>query len=113
MLTGSRHPVRRCPSPEICRRVYLVKPCSFISLRSGGSKRKFQVVPKPRLDYAFDRHLRSTNNSWSGCSARRTAPLPIPLAWVEQFWERYREHFAESSQASVTSNIIRFKSSPI
>jgi cellulose synthase (UDP-forming) len=26
------------------------------------------------------RHLRSMNNSWSGCSARRTAPLPIPRA---------------------------------
>src|SRR5258705_7837125 len=26
------------------------------------------------------RHLRSMNNSWSGCSARCTAPLPIPGA---------------------------------
>ncbi len=49
-------------------------------MRSGGSTRKFQVVPKSPLDYAFDRHLRSISNSWSGCSARRTVTLPIPPA---------------------------------
>ena len=44
----------------------------------GGSKRKFQAVQKLPSDCDLDRRLRSISNSWSGCSARRPAMLPIP-----------------------------------
>ena len=63
LVTGSRHPVRRCPWPEICRRGCPIKPLSFILMRLDGSKRKFQAVQKLPSDCDFDRRLRSISNS--------------------------------------------------
>src|SRR5258708_1062858 len=50
----------------------------YLDARLVGSKRKFQVVPKPSLDCDCDRHLRSVSNSWSRCSVRRPVMLLIP-----------------------------------
>src|SRR5919106_3230578 len=105
----SRHPVRRYPWPEICRRACPIKPFSFILMRLDGSKRKFQAVQRLSSDCDFDRPLRSISNLWSGCSARRPATLPIPPVCEAQFSERYREGFEEDNQASVCSVYRKLK----